>query len=231
MNWLLLAAALLLRGAAPPGRHRPVNSERRRPESSTVAMIAVLLACPVLLGWTGLILAVPAAVGVRAGVRRLMRRAAEPVDGQAVALLLDLLAAALRAGAPTDQAIDAVTLAVRAHGGDRLRRAMEPLSVVGRLLWLGTEPEQAWAMLARLPELASVAAAGRRCADSGARLAGALSDAAEQLRDRQLHQALRRAQRTGVWVLLPLGCCFLPAFVCIGIVPVVIGVAGQLLPR
>jgi pilus assembly protein TadC len=60
-------------------------------------------------------------------------------------------------------------------------------------------------------------------------LAGALTETAEQLRDRHLQQALGRAQRAGVWVLLPLGCCFLPAFVCIGIVPVVIGVAGQVL--
>jgi pilus assembly protein TadC len=108
---------------------------------------------------------------------------------------------------------------------------MEPISVVGRLLWLGTEPEQAWAMLAELPGLAPLAAAGRRCADSGARLAGALADTAEQLRHRQLQRALGRAQRAGVWVLLPLGCCFLPAFVCIGIVPVVIGIAGQVLAR
>jgi pilus assembly protein TadC len=153
------------------------------------------------------------------------------VDGQAVAFLLDLLAAELRSGAPTDRAIDAVTTAVREHGDERLGLAMEPISVVGRLLWLGTEPEQAWAMLAELPGLASVAAAGRRCADSGARLAGALADTAEQLRHQQLQKALGRAQRAGVWVLLPLGCCFLPAFVCIGIVPVVIGIAGQVLAR
>jgi pilus assembly protein TadC len=31
--------------------------------------------------------------------------------------------------------------------------------------------------------------------------------------------------------VLPLGSCFLPAFVCIGIVPVVLGVAGQVFAR
>jgi pilus assembly protein TadC len=204
---------------------------RRRPNLPAVAALATLLACPLVGGRTGLLLALPAAFGVLAGGRRLTRRAAEPVDGQAVAFLLDLLAAELRSGAPTDQAIDAVTAAVREHGGERLRRAMEPISVVGRLLWLGTEPEQAWATLAQAPELRPVAAAGRRCADSGARLAGALTDTAEQLREQQLQQALGRAQRAGVWVLLPLGCCFLPAFVCIGVVPVVVGVASQVLPR
>jgi pilus assembly protein TadC len=35
-------------------------------------------------------------------------------------------------------------------------------------------------------------------------------------------EALRRA---GVWVLAPLGACFLPAFVCLGVVPLVLGIA------
>lgn len=240
MSWLLLAAVLVLlpKASSPAGRHRratpspePRPASRRRPSLPVAAASATLLAGPLVAGRTGFLLAVPAAFGVLIIGRRLLRSAAEPVDGQAVAFLLDLLAAALRSGLPTDQAIDAVTVAVRAHGSERLRRAMEPISVVGRLLWLGTEPEQAWEMLAQLPELAPVASAGRRCADSGARLAGALTDTAEQLRDRHLQQALGRAHRAGVWVLLPLGCCFLPAFVCIGIVPVVIGVAGQVLPR
>jgi pilus assembly protein TadC len=196
-----------------------------------LAAAATLLAGPLAGGHAGLLIAVPAALGVLIGGRRLTRRTTEPVDGRAVAFLLNLLAAELQCGAPTDLAIDAVTMAVREHGDDRLRRAVEPISVVGRLLWLGTEPEQAWAMLAELPQLAPVAAAGRRCADSGARLAGALTDAADQLRHRQLQQALSQAQRAGVWALLPLGCCFLPAFVCVGIVPVVIGIAGQVLVR
>jgi Flp pilus assembly protein TadB len=248
MSWLLLAGALLLLpGAGRTGRHRRTTSTRRRPATvqrirpatrrrsrpdlPAVAAGATLLACPLAGGQLGLLVAVPAALGVLRGGRWLTSRAAESVDGQAVAFLLDLLAAGLRSGAPTDQAIDAVAKAVREHGGERLCLAMEPFSVVGRLLWLGSEPEQAWVMLAELPGLAPVAAAGRRCADSGARLAGALADTAEQLRHRQLQRALSRAQRAGVWVLLPLGCCFLPAFVCIGIVPVVAGVAGQVLPR
>jgi hypothetical protein len=31
-----------------------------------------------------------------------------------------------------------------------------------------------------------------------------------------------------VLITAPLGLCFLPAFVCLGIVPVVVGLAGQL---
>jgi hypothetical protein len=32
-------------------------------------------------------------------------------------------------------------------------------------------------------------------------------------------------QRAGVWVLAPLGACFLPAFLCLGVVPLVLGIA------
>ena len=40
-------------------------------------------------------------------------------------------------------------------------------------------------------------------------------------------RALKFTARNMVWSLLPLGCCFLPAFVCLGVIPVIIGVAGQ----
>lgn len=232
MSWLLLALALLLirRAGHQIGRHRP-DARSRRLGLAEVASLATLVACLMLGGRIAALLALPAAIGVFTVVRRLSRASKPPVDRQAVAFLLDLLAAVLRSGAPTDQAIEAVSLSVREHGGDRLRSAVEPLGVVGRLLRLGTEPEQAWTVLDQRPELAPVAAAGRRCAGSGARLAGALADTAEQLRAQQVQQAMARAQRAGVWALLPLGCCFLPAFVCIGVVPVVIGIAGQVLLR
>jgi pilus assembly protein TadC len=34
-------------------------------------------------------------------------------------------------------------------------------------------------------------------------------------------------RRAGVWVLAPLGLCFLPAFVCLGVVPLVLGIAAD----
>ena len=38
-----------------------------------------------------------------------------------------------------------------------------------------------------------------------------------------------RAERAGVLVTGPLGLCFLPAFICLGIVPVVVGLASSVL--
>jgi Flp pilus assembly protein TadB len=231
LSWLLLSVGLmLLPGRRGAGRHR-TRAGRRRLGLPATAGVATALALPAVAGRIGLLLALPVGLAVLAGSRRLTAGNRQPFDRQAMAFLLDLLAAVLRAGSPTDQAIEAVALSVREYGGDSLARVMEPLGVVGRLLRLGTEPKLAWSMLDQLPELAPVTAAGRRCADSGARLAGALADTAEQLRAEHTQLALVRAQRTGVWALLPLGCCFLPAFVCIGIVPVVVGVAGEAFAR
>ncbi|SLJ82662.1 putative alanine-rich membrane protein [Mycobacteroides abscessus subsp. abscessus] len=41
--------------------------------------------------------------------------------------------------------------------------------------------------------------------------------------------AAARAERAGVLISGPLGLCFLPAFLCLGIVPVVVGLAGRVL--
>jgi pilus assembly protein TadC len=49
---------------------------------------------------------------------------------------------------------------------------------------------------------------------------------AAQVRVEQHTRDLGRAHRAGVQVLGPLGACFLPAFLCLGIVPAVVGIAA-----
>jgi pilus assembly protein TadC len=144
-----------------------------------------------------------------------------------VAFVVDLLAGVLAAGSPPELAIERVAAAVTEHGTPSLRHAVEPLSRVGRLLQLGSEPAAAWASLRPVPGYGPVADSGRRCATSGARLAHTLAAVAGDLRARHQAEALARAERVGVWSLLPLGLCFLPAFVCLGVLPVILGVAGQ----
>jgi pilus assembly protein TadC len=153
-------------------------------------------------------------------------------------VVLDLIAACLAAGAPPEAAIRAVDEAIiaAAESGTALGPAraelvdaIGPLRRVGRLLELGSEPELAWAQLPDSPGYRALSAAARRCATSGSKLAGALRSTAVELRRDRQAAALRRAQRVGVWCLLPLGLCFLPAFVALGIAPTVIGVAGEIL--
>lgn len=148
-------------------------------------------------------------------------RRAEP-PATAPALALDLLAVALRAGQPTGQAL---TLAADVADGP----SAAALARVGRLLQLGADPPQAWAAIGDDAELAQVAAAGVRSASSGVRAAAEFERVAAALRAQRATAAQGRAARAGVLVAAPLGLCFLPAFVCLGIVPTVIGIAGAVL--
>lgn len=158
--------------------------------------------------------------------RRLLafRNSARPAPE--LALMLDLIAACLAAGAPPELAIRTVDNAVTTTAG--LADVMAPLRKVGRLLELGSSPEDAWRQLPHRPGYSELATSARRCATSGSKLAGALRSTAKELRAEHHAAAIRRAERTGVLCLLPLGLCFLPAFVAIGITPIVVGVGRQI---
>ena len=53
-----------------------------------------------------------------------------------------------------------------------------------------------------------------------------MAELAEQSRQDATHAAAAAAERASVLIAGPLGLCFLPAFVCLGVVPVVAGLAG-----
>jgi pilus assembly protein TadC len=72
-----------------------------------------------------------------------------------------------------------------------------------------------------------LAAVAVRSSESGAALADALNRLGKELRAERTVTAVAAAQRAGVLVVLPLGLCFLPAFVLAGLVPVVISVFSQ----
>ncbi|HJQ03734.1 MAG TPA: type II secretion system F family protein [Jatrophihabitans sp.] len=249
-GWLAAAAALALLTVTPdqPPRHRAGRSATGNASAlgnapalgkapagraqiwSFGCALLIALAMAALAGPTGLILAAPVAAGVGLMVNRLLRlQRRPPPEPRSVAVVLDLLAATLAAGAPPESAIAAVAGAVIDCGTASMRQAVEPVRLVGRLLRLGSDPVTAWARLDAVPGMQQVSAAGRRCAHSGARLAWALADAAAEIRMQHRARAVARAERTGVWALLPLGCCFLPAFVCLGVLPVVLGVAGPVI--
>ncbi|MBY6362853.1 type II secretion system F family protein [Rhodococcoides corynebacterioides] len=143
-------------------------------------------------------------------------------DAHAIAGALDLLAACVRGGATVPAAARAVAESAPEPLASALTRA-------GALLALGADPDSAWAPLAEHPATETVARALRRSARSGTSVADALSDTAAEQRRRAEDEAVARAERAGVLVTGPLGLCFLPAFVCLGIVPVVVGLAGSVL--
>ncbi|MFE2750400.1 type II secretion system F family protein [Actinosynnema sp. NPDC059335] len=145
---------------------------------------------------------------------------ARPPDPFAAAAAWDLLAAALRAGLPVASAVRAVLPGVPPGPAERLREVVE-------LLTLGADPVHAWAGALAHPDTAPLARAARRTARSGAALAGAAADLAAEARAAVSDQAEARAQRAAVLVAGPLALCFLPAFLCLGVVPVVIGIVGS----
>jgi pilus assembly protein TadC len=228
-------AAHSARAARSVGRTRVATGSAQRGASRialrTIAAVASAVALVVTLGpRTGLVVAAviaPLAVllvgRLHARPSRLGRAGRDGRGGDArrVPLLLDLLAAALRGGQPVASAVAAVAGLGGAGLEPRLRR-------VAGLLRLGAHPAEAWGSLEGSP-LATVAATACRSAESGIRLARSFELLAAELRDEVRAAALARAHRAGVWALLPLGLCFLPAFACLGVIPVIVGIAHGVL--
>jgi pilus assembly protein TadC len=190
---------------------------------------AVLLAVAL---WTG---AGPSMVRARAGrpVRALTRRSRlqrtkRGADPLAVASSLDVLAVCLTAGMAVSAAAAATAPSAPPKLAAVLRRASD-------LLALGADPAAAWSSPRDLasasvdPQIDALLRLARRSASSGSALAAGVAELADQCRSDAAYAAAAAAERAGVLIAGPLGLCFLPAFVCLGIVPVVAGLAGDLL--
>jgi pilus assembly protein TadC len=99
------------------------------------------------------------------------------------------------------------------------------------LLALGADPATAWPNDAGLQDhnAEALLRLARRSASSGAALARGVADLADQSRHEAAATAEAAAERAGVLIAGPLGLCYLPAFLCLGIIPVVAGLAGDVL--
>jgi pilus assembly protein TadC len=188
------------------------------------AVIAGGATAGLLGGWFGVGCGLVVTAGCWWAVRRWSadRRHERKAAAADLPIAVDLLAAALRAGAPAARAAEVVGEALGGPLGRRLVR-------VGTALRLGVRPEEAWAPLAEFPGAERVRRAAVRSADSGATMAGSLGRVAADLRAARSAEAEAAAQRLGVLVVLPLGLCFLPAFLLTGVVPVVVAVLGDVL--
>ncbi len=116
-------------------------------------------------------------------------------------------------------------------GVGQVRRRDGPIDLldsVAAMLRLGADPSTAWRAAEESEDLAPIAAAARRSAAGGGALAQAVREHAAQLRQQTAAADLRSAGRAGVLMTAPLGVCFLPAFLCLGLAPVVVGLLGQL---
>jgi pilus assembly protein TadC len=188
---------------------------------------AVLLAAALCIGPGPSLVSRRAGMPVRGG--RPLRgpaRAAGP-DPLAVASCLDVLAVCLGAGMAVPTAAAAAAPSAPPDLARVLRRAAD-------LLALGADPAVAWSIPSGSqdstdPQIDALLRLARRSASSGAALADGVTELAEESRHDAAHAATAAAERAGVLIAGPLGLCFLPAFICLGIVPVVAGLAGDVL--
>ena len=221
---LAATTAVLCWPAGAPASHRVRRLQRaveagpvvhlRRPivAIATLAVLALLVVGGP--SWLVLVLATGGLVGSRA---RTVERAAP----DEIPMTADLMAACLAAGAGIGDALAAALAAA----GPWLRSRGEPVVAALRT---GTPPPQAWADWLTDEQLAPIARTSIRTAGSGAAAATELLRVAARLRAAVRAQRQQRAARAAVWIVFPLGLCFLPSFVAVGVVPLVVSLVERL---
>ena len=232
----LLAGCAVATMSARPSARRRLPAGRDEPsgrDPSSTLSPAVVRAVSLLAGFA--IWAVAGGVvGLGAGILvavlgpRAVARLDNSPDATAevmkdLPLALDLLAACLAGGAVPGPAVTAVAAALPGPCGARFGQVAARLAV-------GTAPAEAWRSLGEDRGAAGAAArAMARAAQGGAPVAAAVQRVAEDARRESGARAERAARRAGVLAVGPLGLCFLPAFLLIGVVPAVVGLAAPLL--
>ncbi|MDF9715791.1 type II secretion system F family protein [Nocardioides sp. ChNu-153] len=160
--------------------------------------------------------------GAAAGLWTLLRRS-EPASvrrhrarlRRELPALVEMYGAALGSGAAPGPALDVVRLALPGP-------AAAELAPVAARLGLGLEPTQVWARLGvDSPPLAPLGRVMVRAHESGAGVTAAVLDLADELAAQERAGVEDRARTVGVRAAVPLGVCLLPAFLLLGIVPLV----------
>ena len=132
------------------------------------------------------------------------------------AMMLELVAAMLDAGAGIGRSLDLVAAAAAPQYRDSLRPVVSALAI-------GADWHTAWRSSAvRLPEILELRDALGFAALTGAPSSAILYAQAARLRRERFREAEKRAASLGVKLVIPLGLCSLPAFICLGVVPVLL---------
>jgi hypothetical protein len=139
-------------------------------------------------------------------------------------LTADLLAGCLSSWCAPAEAAEAVAEALGEPMSSRLARVAAEIRT-------GADAEESWGRFGADPVLGPLGRCLVRAGASGAPPAAGLARLAEGARTAAATAAQGRVRRAGVLAAAPLGLCFLPAFVLIGVVPVVTGLAGSFLVR
>ncbi len=229
VGFVTAAAVALVIVLLLPGDPHPIGRKRARWGLGIPRWLApvVLFAGGAMLIGGGLGVLIGGAAGIAAAIllprlesgqarrERLARQSCLP-------LFVELVAACLSAGVNTD---DSLLVAAQAVG--------PPLEAeigyaVTSIRW-GADPRTVWRATARVDGLAELSRALERSLESGASLAELLPQLAHDVRDRERTQVEARTRTAGVRLMAPLGLMFLPAFVLLGVIPVIASWAGLIL--
>lgn len=142
------------------------------------------------------------------------------------ALMMDLMAAVLESGVSLERGLAVLARSATAQTG-------QLLDSVRTALQLGAPWDAAWSVV-RLPHSGGGAGAGatalaelgqalRFAGTTGAPSAAIVRAQAAQFRRRRNREAERRAAALGVRLVVPLGLCSLPAFICLCVFPMLVG--------
>lgn len=191
-----------------------------------IALSAGLLLATALFIWSSPRAAAFSTVGSNTSVSLPGDDAARPAPhgsspGLPAATLVELTATQLDAGLPLAEAVAVLARSSAGSGYPELQR-------VAAALRLGLDWDTAWLSVYQSPRaLLDYRDALEFTATSGAASATVLRGQAEQVWRAQFRRAERAAEALSVRLVLPLGLCCLPAFMCWGVLPVLM----SLLPK
>lgn len=144
------------------------------------------------------------------------RNRAGPDGLKDTAMMLELVAAMLDAGSGIGRSLELVSASASCQYKEALRPVVSALAI-------GADWETAWRSSAvRLPEILELRDALGFAALTGAPSSAILYAQAARLRRERFRASEKRAASLGVKLVVPLGLCSLPAFICLGVVPVLL---------
>ncbi|WP_082565808.1 type II secretion system F family protein [Arthrobacter sp. Soil782] len=135
------------------------------------------------------------------------------------ALMMDLMASMLAVGSSLERGLDVLARSASAPAG-------AALTSVKTALDLGASWDVAWAAVPHTKDVRAAQELGnalRFAGTTGAPSAAVVTAHATQFRRRRNREAEQRAAALGVRLVVPLGLCSLPAFVCLGVIPILVG--------
>jgi Flp pilus assembly protein TadB len=135
------------------------------------------------------------------------------------AAALTLVAAALRSGIGSVEALEAVSSVEHGPAG-------RDLAIVAAAHRWGEPVDRAWTHVG--PGWTAAAVAWHAAHAAGAAPAALLDAAASRMREAEVRRVEAAVSRAGVLLVLPLGLCFLPGFVGTTVGPVVLRLLGGL---